>query len=277
MPLSLVPTPIGNLDDVTLRALKVIEDADVILCEDTRVTKKLLTLFKERGLLRATTHQFYALHSHNERAFLSRIQRDFFDRSVVYLSDAGMPGISDPGSTLIRYAQENAIEYDVLPGASASLLAYVASGFESGPFLFYGFLPHKGKERARELETILSSSYDTIVYESPHRLQKLIDAIAQLDPRRELFVLKEATKLYQQQWRGSAKELQHDFAQSTIKGEWVVVIKAVDASNSKLEPSIIEMISTLDISKKEAAELLAKLSGGKKKYWYDYLLEQNKA
>ena len=141
--LTLVPTPIGNLSDISKRAIEALNEADIVFCEDTRVTKKLLSLLQID-----LNKTFIAMHSHNENEIISKIDVSIFDKNVVYVSDAGMPGISDPGSKLIQFAQENNIKYDVIPGANALLTAFVASGFE-GEFTFFGFLPHKGKDREK--------------------------------------------------------------------------------------------------------------------------------
>ena len=142
--LTLVPTPIGNIGDITLRAMEALGSADTLLCEDTRVTKKLIQILKERYNLTCKENQeFISLHSHNEHHFVQNLSPDFFEKNVVYASDAGMPGISDPGAVLVRYCIENKISYDVLPGANAVLTSYVASGFNETSFLFFGFLPHK--------------------------------------------------------------------------------------------------------------------------------------
>ncbi len=153
--LTLVPTPIGNIADISLRALQALQDADILLCEDTRVTKKLLHILEERHGLIRKEQQFISLHSHNEAAFVEKLTPDFFNDNVVYVSDAGMPGISDPGQLLVRYCLDHGIVYDVLPGANALLTAFVASGFVQTQMLFFGFLPHKGKERKSALQSAL--------------------------------------------------------------------------------------------------------------------------
>ncbi|MDQ1268640.1 MAG: rRNA (cytidine1402-2-O)-methyltransferase, partial [Campylobacterota bacterium] len=154
--LTLIPTPIGNIGDITLRAIEALGDADTLLCEDTRVTKKLIQILKERyGSSFKPEQNFISLHSHNEKEFIQNLTPAFFEQNVVYVSDAGMPGISDPGQVLVRYAQENGIKYDVLPGANALLTAFVASGFVETKMLFWGFLPHKGKDRAASLQGAL--------------------------------------------------------------------------------------------------------------------------
>jgi 16S rRNA (cytidine1402-2'-O)-methyltransferase len=193
--LQLVPTPIGNIGDISLRAIEALSEADILLCEDTRVTKKLLHILKERYNLSPKENQeFISLHSHNEKYFIEKLETSFFESNVVYVSDAGMPGISDPGQALVNYCLENSIEYDVLPGANAVLTAFVASGFIETKMLFWGFLPHKGKDRIASLQGALSSGYTTILYESPHRLEKLLNELNLEAPELEIFLAKELTK-----------------------------------------------------------------------------------
>jgi 16S rRNA (cytidine1402-2'-O)-methyltransferase len=187
----------------------------------------------------------------------------------VYVSDAGMPIISDPGQLLVAYAQEHTIEYDVLPGASAVTTAYAASGFEEGKFLFYAFLPHKGKERAFALSEAMTNGYNTVLYESPHRLEKLLEEVVVLDPDRELFLAKEISKKYQNYYRGTAISLQKEFMELTIRGEWVVVISAQKSMEKSL--TFTEVLS-LDLPPKPKAKLLAHLSDKSVKEWYNELI-----
>jgi 16S rRNA (cytidine1402-2'-O)-methyltransferase len=194
----LVPTPIGNIADISLRSLQTLQNADIFLCEDTRITKQLLNILQERYSFNYKENaQFIPLHSHNEKEFIEKLSPSFFQMNVVYVSDAGMPGVSDPGALLVAYAQKHNIEYDVLPGANAVLTAYVASGFIATQFMFYGFLPHKKQERTAHLSNALQSGYVTILYEAPHRLRKLLEILQEIDPKRELFLAKELTKKYQ--------------------------------------------------------------------------------
>ncbi len=269
--LQLVPTPIGNIADVSFRTLEAFKNADIFLCEDTRITKQLLLILKERYQLELKqNHRFISLHSHNEKEFIKDLQPDFFDAHVVYVSDAGMPGVSDPGAALVAYAQEHGIAYEVLPGANAVLSAYVASGFGSSRFLFFGFLPHKGSERKSALEEALYSGYVTILYASPHRLHRLLEEIAKETPTRELFLAKELTKRYERFYKGNAKELLSSL-EKPIKGEWVVVIDA-DVSSKSGSAITLDDISTLDIPKKQKAKLLSKITGKAVKEIYNGLI-----
>ncbi len=268
--LQLVPTPIGNIADITLRAIDALAQADTLLCEDTRVTKQLLHILKERYNLQTKENlRFISLHSHNEDAFLQELTPDFFDQNVVYVSDAGMPAISDPGMKLVAYAQKHAIKYDVLPGANAVLTAFSASGFNATQFLFFGFLPHKGREREEALQAALDSGYVTILYESPHRLKKLLEEIKKTRPEREIFVAKELTKRYQHYYRGNAKEVLEQI-RLNIKGEWVVVLQK--GESVKTATMTKEDILSFDLPKKQKAKLLSKVTGKSVKECYNELL-----
>ncbi len=266
--LSLVPTPIGNISDISLRSLDVLSTADIILCEDTRVTKKLIHLLKERHNLTTTEPQFLSLHSHNESDFISKLTPEFFNVNAVYVSDAGMPGISDPGQMLVRYCLDHGITYDILPGANAALTAFVASGFVETKMLFFGFLPHKGNDRSSALQEALFNGYTTILYESPKRLDKLLSELVIAAPERQVFLAKELTKKFQRFYRGVASELIPQM-EKEIRGEWVVVIEASEAKGSSLSE---QDILALDIPKKAASKLIAKITGENPKECYQRLL-----
>ena len=264
-----VPTPIGNLKDLTFRAIEAFKSAELFLCEDTRVTKQLLKLIDEKITPLKIEAQFLSFNEHNGYERLSQIGSKLESLNVVYVSDAGMPSISDPGALLVKYCQENSISYDILPGATAFATAYSASGFESGKFTFWGFLPHKGVKRAKELEQILSNNTDTIVYESPYRLIQLLKEITQKSPQRELFLAKELTKKFQKYYKGIAKDIYEELKDKTIKGEWVVIIKA----NSQKKDSInLEFIKSMDIPPKIKAKILAKITNISVKEWYEKLI-----
>ena len=269
--LKLIPTPIGNIGDISLRAIEALSEADTLLCEDTRVTKKLIQILKERYDTAFKPEQnFISLHSHNEKEFIQNLTPDFFEQNVIYVSDAGMPGISDPGQALVRYCQDNAIVYDVFPGANALLTAFVASGFVETKMLFWGFLPHKGKDRSASLQGALGSGYTTILYESPHRLEKLMDELSQEEPTRKIFLAKELTKRYQHYYFGTADEIKKKL-DANLRGEWVVVLSASEAQNSSAisQNDILE----LDLPKKVQAKLISKITGENTKACYERLLK----
>ena len=268
--LLLIPTPIGNIGDMSLRAIEALSEADVLLCEDTRVTKKLLHILKDRyNTTFKENQEFISLHSHNEKSFVEKIEPSFFEQNIVYASDAGMPGVSDPGQFLVRYCIDNKIKYDVLPGANAVLTAFVASGFVETKMLFFGFLDHKGSSRKSGLQEVLHNGYTTVLYESPHRLEKFLLELDKEEPFRNIFLAKELTKKYQNYFHGTAKEILQ-MLNGNYRGEWVVVIKAskAQASSAITQTDILE----LDLPKKVQAKLICKITGENTKVCYQRLL-----
>jgi len=263
--LTFVPTPIGNLEDISQRALEALKNSEIIFCEDTRVTKKLLNL-----LHISLNKTFISMHSHNEKEIISKLDpQTLKTKECVYVSDAGMPGISDPGSKLVQFCQENEIAYTVIPGANAALTAYVASGFE-GEFCFWMFLPHKGKERTDKLKEIINSDKIAILYESPHRIEKLINELKTLIPERYVFLAKELTKIHETYIKAKVKDLNLP----NTKGEWVVVIDKGNNKKNNLTLSY-EEISNLPLPLKEKSKLLAKISDKSAKEIYKELQNIN--
>ncbi len=270
--LTLVATPIGNIADITIRAMDALIGADVLLCEDTRVTKKLLRLLQDRyGKSLDKPQKFISLHSHNEQDFIDRVESSFFNESVVYVSDAGMPAVSDPGARLVRYCIDKGIEYDILPGASAFVTAYSASGFTDTKILFFGFLPHKGLDRKNALDKALHNGFVTLLYESPLRLIKLLKDIDESAPDRELFVAKELTKKFQNYYSGSAKMVLQELDGVNVRGEWVVVI---DSHKSRDGSVGVEDILAASLPKKSAAKLISKITGESVKICYERLIQE---
>lgn len=271
-----IPTPIGNLADISLRALDILKTCQTIICEDTRVCKSLFHLLNSKFNLNLKPKRFLALHSHNEQEFLQYIDDDFFNFNVAYLSDAGMPGISDPGVFLVRLAQEKGIAYEVLSGANAALIALVASGFCDKEFIFLGFLNNTGKQRQKDLEKALNNPYPSIIYEAPKRILSLIKAIATLEESRELFLIKEISKKFEKKFKNTAKSLVNQLENENLNGEWVLVIKPnkEESENKNLlcEADILE----LDLPLKTKSKLLAKMKGKNAKELYHLLLSQNK-
>jgi 16S rRNA (cytidine1402-2'-O)-methyltransferase len=268
-----IPTPIGNLGDISFRTIEVLKDGEYILCEDTRVTKKLLQLLSQNLGINFPDFNFLSVHSHNEQKFLqSRENQEILTNSkCIYVSDAGMPCVSDPGSFLAGFCLDNNIQYDVLPGANAVLTAYASSGFEDSTFTFFGFLPHKGNDRKIKLEKVLGSEHLAILYESPHRLLKLLEELNGTVPQREIFLAKELTKKFQTRYKGSAGELFNILKDEQIKGEWVVVIKP-ETSLLKGSPITTEDIEELNLPPKQKAKLLSKLTGQNVKDIYNRLI-----
>ena len=269
--ITFIPTPIGNPQDITIRAMNLFEKASLFFCEDTRQTKRLLRLLEERFAMTYPEAEFISFNEHNGEARIEEFSGIFEEKEIVYVSDAGMPVISDPGQILVEYCQKHNIAYDVLPGASAVTTAYAASGFESGKFLFYAFLPHKGKERSSALSEAMGNGYNTVLYEAPHRLMKLLKEIEEEDANRELFLAKEISKKYQRYYRGNAEYLSETFQEMNIRGEWVVVISAQKSSEKSLGFS---EVLKLDLPPKPKAKLLAQLSDRSVKSWYEELISK---
>ena len=269
--LAFVPTPIGNLGDISFRTIEVLKDGELILCEDTRVTKKLISLISQRLEINFPQFEYISLHSHNEKDFLTKENQILLEsKKCIYMSDAGMPCVSDPGSYLVDFCLENNIEYDVLPGANAILTAYASSGFSDTTFTFFGFLPHKGTNRSDMLDKVMNSSNLAILYESPHRLMKLIEEISKLDPSRELFITKELTKKYQTRYKGKSIDILSELQATTIRGEWVVILKPIESLNRGIITE--EDIHELKLPPKQKAKILSKLTGLNVKDIYNDLI-----
>jgi len=222
MKLYIVPTPIGNLEDITLRALRILKEVDFVLCEDTRTTKNLLKHYE-------IDKKCFPYHIHNEHQQVKNfIQMIKNAQAVALTSDAGTPGISDPGFLLVREAIAEGISVETLPGATAFVPALINSGFPSDTFYFHGFLPHKkGKETALKM---LSQKEETVLfYESPHRLLKTLQMmIPHFGPERMISISRELTKIYEENFRGTVEEAITHFSSKEVKGEIVVVVNATE-------------------------------------------------
>ncbi len=217
--LCLVPTPIGNLEDITLRSIRMLKEASIIYAEDTRVTKKLLKHLELNNTV-------FPFHAHNEHKVLNNaIDKIKTVELAVLVSDAGTPGISDPGFLLTRKCIEEGIEVECLPGPTAFIPALVSSGFPCDRFIFEGFLPHK-KGRQTKLLQIAEEERTVVLYESPHRLIKCLGQIEEfIGPEREVCVAREITKIYEEYQRGSVKKVKAHYENHPPKGEIVIVIK----------------------------------------------------
>ncbi len=216
--LFIVPTPIGNLEDMTFRAVIILKEVDLILAEDTRTSSKLLQHFE-------ISNKLFAYHQFNEHKVLQRIvDRLMEGETMALISDAGTPGISDPGFLLVRECIKNDIEVECLPGATAFVPALVNSGFPSDKFFFEGFLPHK-KGRQTRLKELAEMPYTLVFYESPHRLLKTLEQfILFFGPQRNASISRELTKLYEETIRGTLQYLFDFYKDKTIKGEIVIVV-----------------------------------------------------
>ena len=216
--LYIVPTPIGNLDDITLRAVNVLRDVDFILAEDTRTTSFLL---KHLGIEK----KLYSHHKFNEHATVKMVAESIAaGRNAALVSDAGTPGISDPGFLLVRTCVEAEIEVETLPGATALISALVQSGFPCDRFCFEGFLPQK-KGRAKQLQSLAAEERTMIFYESPYRVVKCLEQFAEVfGLERRVSVSRELTKKFEQTVRGTVAEVLEHFRTTDPKGEFVIVL-----------------------------------------------------
>jgi 16S rRNA (cytidine1402-2'-O)-methyltransferase len=255
VPLAVCATPIGNLDDVTLRVLEELRSADVVLAEDTRHTRGLL----ERHGIRA---QLVSYHEHNEAARVAElVPRLVGGERIALVTDAGMPLVSDPGARLVRAALDAGVDVTVLPGASAVETALVASGLGGGPYAFVGFLPRK----AGELETLWreTSSWGCVVvaFESPKRIGASLRSLASFDPAREVAVCRELTKKFEEVVRGPAAEVAARFAEAP-KGELALVVApGVVAADVVAALAAVGELVAAGTPRGVAAEVVARLSG----------------
>jgi 16S rRNA (cytidine1402-2'-O)-methyltransferase len=216
--LYVVATPIGNLDDITLRALEVLKSVDVIAAEDTRHSGNLLRHFEIRKPL-------VSCHEHNEAMRSAElVERLGAGENIALITDAGMPGLSDPGARLIRKCIERRLPYTVVPGVSAILTALVGSGLSAESFCFRGFLPVKSGQRERELRAAVERESTSIFFESPYRILKTLGVCAELMPDRQLCVARELTKKFEEFRRGTAGELLAHYEAHPAKGEITLVI-----------------------------------------------------
>ena len=220
--LYLVPTPIGNLQDMSFRAVEVLKSVDMILAEDTRTTGKLLKHYE-------IDQKTMPFHAHNEHKVLSRVVQNLKDGAKLALvSDAGSPGISDPGFLLVRACVENGIVIQSLPGATAFVPALTNSGFPTDRFCFEGFLPPK-KGRLKRIEAIADEKRTTIFYESPHRLLKTLTQMEEvLGSARKASISREISKLHEETIRGTLEELKEHFTENKPKGEFVLIIQGIE-------------------------------------------------
>jgi 16S rRNA (cytidine1402-2'-O)-methyltransferase len=268
--LYLVATPIGNLEDITLRALRVLKQVDLIACEDTRQTQKLLNHY---GIARPTV----SYHEHNEMTRAAELVKDAEEgRAIALVSDAGMPGISDPGFRLITLAIRHHLPVIPIPGPAAFLAALVASGLATDSFRFSGFLPAKSGPRRKALEEIRNSPRTQVFYEAPHRLEETLrDVVDVLGPGRHVVIAREVTKLHEEFLRGRAQEVLDSLATRDIKGEITLLIGKAEPGTEAAAPGkksarakLEEIIRQENLDEKTALKRLAKELGVSKSEAY---------
>lgn len=265
--LYLVPTPIGNLEDMTFRAVKTLQTVDLIASEDTRNTQKLLNHFEVKVPQKS-------LHEHNYNERIPELMNFLKEgSSIAQVSDAGMPSISDPGHELVVACIEENIPVVALPGATAGMTALIASGLMPQPFLFYGFLQRKRSIQKRELEELKKQTATLVFYESPHRIKETLKNLLEILGNREVVICRELTKLYEEYLRGTAEEVIDYLSEHALKGECCLLVSgATDAEEEEVfEGTLKEQVEALILdgtSSKEAIKIVAKRHGLKKQDVY---------
>ena len=273
--LVLVATPIGNLGDITRRAIELLEEADVIFCEDTRRSRTLLSALgiPAAGRLRA-------LHEHNERALASAVaERVAQGELVALVSDAGMPGISDPGTAVVSELAARGLPVTVAPGASSVLAALVLSGLPTERFCVEGFLPRKGKERRARLAALSDEERTSVILESPRRLAATLAELARvIGGGRPVVVARELTKLHEELWRGSVTEAAAAFAERELRGEIVVVLGGRETEDAEVADDEIRAHLAISMAaggtRRDAAHAAAAELGVARRRAYELALEQ---
>ncbi len=267
--LYIIATPIGNLADITYRAIETLKSCDYILCEDTRHSGILLHHYQISKSLKSF-HKFSEASKQTE--IIADLQQGL---TIGLISDAGTPGISDPGEKLIQACIENGIEVIAIPGACAAITALCCSGLNTDRFQFIGFLPKKASELQRTLDSILGYPGTTICYESPHRLLNVLEAIHASAPQRSIAVARELTKKFEELKRGTAQELLAHWKDHTLKGEIVLLISGHSLENSQDWQSMTplqhveHMRTTFDLTLQEAIYAVAKERGVSKRDIYN--------
>ncbi len=266
--LVLVATPIGNLEDLSPRAVRALASADVIACEDTRHTRRLLAHAGVKG------KELLAVHDHNESA-RARCVLALLDRGkdVAVVSDAGTPGISDPGGRLVSIAASAGAEVSVVPGPSAAVSALVVSGLPAGRYVFEGFLPRRGSQRTERLAALAGERRTTLIFEAPHRLAATLqDLVGACGPLRQVAVVRELTKLHEEVWRGSLEGALDRAREKTPRGEHVIVIAGAPGPSGPDARAVEEFVAARlesGRSAKEAAADAARELGIPKRRAYD--------
>ena len=269
--LVVVATPIGNLGDLSPRAVEALGGADVIVCEDTRRTRKLLTHARVKG------KPLLAVHGHNEAAEVRRVLAHLGDgRRVALVTDAGTPGMSDPGERLVEAVVRAGHDVVVVPGPSAVIAALVVSGLPTQRFVFEGFLPRKGRERAERLAAVAAERRTTVVYEAPSRLARtLADLLEVCGPARRVALARELTKLHEEVWRGSLADAVDHVGGAESRGEYVVVLggapEASPASDADIEAALVARLGAGE-DKREALPAVAAELGVPKRRVYEIAL-----
>ncbi|MBD2344789.1 16S rRNA (cytidine(1402)-2'-O)-methyltransferase [Anabaena subtropica] len=269
--LYIVGTPIGNLEDITFRAVRILQNVDLIAAEDTRHTGKLLQH------LQVKTPQI-SYHEHNRSSRIPELLEHLhIGKAIALVSDAGMPGISDPGYELVKACIEVGVKVVPIPGASAAITALSAAGLPTDKFVFEGFLPAKGQQRREHLEALQTESRTLIFYESPHRLRETLQDLAEVwGSDRQIVLARELTKLYEEFWRGSIEEAIAHYQQKEPQGEYTLLVAGQPPSQTllteeQLKAELQQLISQ-GISRSQASRQLAKYTSLNRRQVYQLAL-----
>lgn len=269
--LYLVATPIGNLADMSYRAVEVLKKSDYILCEDTRTSLVLLKHYDIHKPLKSY-HKFNETHRENE--ILEDLKKGL---TIALITDAGTPGISDPGSALITACRKENLPVSAIPGPCAALLALTLSGFSTERFQAVGFLPKKSSELKTLFLDLLEYSGTTICYESPHRILKTLQLLSEIASERPLCILRELTKLYEEHLQGTAAELLAHFEKHPPRGELVLLISSkqnsIDYTSLSPQEHVAQLQNEYGLSKQEAIKLCARLRNVPKREIYSSTIE----
>jgi 16S rRNA (cytidine1402-2'-O)-methyltransferase len=268
--LYIIATPIGNLEDITYRAVRILGEADLIACEDTRQTHKLLDRY---GIQKPTV----SYHEHNEIERAPELAaRMLAGATIALVSDAGMPLVSDPGYRLVRAALDNGVEVVPLPGPSAILAALAASGLPTDAFHFAGFLPSKTAQRAKLLESLREEPATLIFFEAPHRIDEALEAIAQVLGNRPVVVARELTKIHEEFLRGTAAEIRAALsAREAVKGEITILVGKATGPEPDARPveEAVEELMREGVPRMDAIKQVARKRGLPKRDVYERLLK----
>lgn len=264
--LFLVGTPIGNLEDITLRALRVLREVSLIAAEDTRTTGRLLKHYEINTPL-------ISFHEYSDEGRVAELVQKLEQGDVALVSDAGMPGLSDPGYRLVQAALQAGVHVSPIPGPSAVVAALVSSGLPSDSFLFLGFLPRQQKARREALARVAEQTMTLVAFEAPHRLLDFLEDVVEVLGDRQVVVARELTKLYEEIWRSPAREAIAHFGESEVRGEITVVIAGVSPEELVWDEAAVRQAMDEQLAqgvrRKEAAALVAERAGWRARDVYD--------
>lgn len=265
-----IPTPIGNLEDMTIRSINVLKEVDVIACEDTRESKKLLDYYN-------INKNLTSYHKFNEQAKSEAIIDDIKNgKTYAVITDQGMPGISDPGHILIKKCQEEDISYTILPGASSIITALVGSGLDNDSFAYYGFIPKKSSDKKAYYENLVNEDKTSIILDTPHKLKETIEDFKKLFPERRLCLARELSKKFEEYRLEKISEIHLETI--TLKGEFVLILEGRKVEEKSIATYEDEIKSLLNDGRrtKDIVKIIKEKSGLSKNEIYDYVLDLGK-